>query len=74
MIVLFTDFGLNGPYLGQVKNILYRQAPGVPIIDLFANAPAHDPKAAAYLLDALHTTDSRGVRVSPKLHSRGSTT
>ena len=52
MIVLFTDFGLNGPYLGQVKNILYRQAPGIPIVDLFANAPACNPKAAAYLLAA----------------------
>ncbi|MFQ5765703.1 MAG: SAM-dependent chlorinase/fluorinase, partial [Rhodospirillales bacterium] len=52
MIVLFTDFGLDGPYLGQVKAVLYRDAPGIPIVDLFANAPAHDPKRAAYLLAA----------------------
>jgi hypothetical protein len=52
MIVLFTDFGLNGPYLGQVKNVLCQGAPGTPVIDLFANAPACDPKAAAYLLAA----------------------
>lgn len=52
MIVLFTDFGLEGPYAGQVKAVLYRQAPGVPVIDLFADAPAHRPREAAYLLAA----------------------
>ncbi len=52
MIVLFTDFGLEGPYLGQVRAVLLREAPGVPVIDLFADAPAHDPMAAAYLLAA----------------------
>jgi len=52
MIVLFTDFGFNGPYLGQVKAVLHQGAPGVPVIDLFADAPAHDPRAAAYLLAA----------------------
>jgi hypothetical protein len=54
MIVLFTDYGLNGPYLGQVKNVLHQDAPGTPVIDLLANAPAHDPKPSAYLLAALH--------------------
>ena len=52
MIVLYTDFGVAGPYLGQVKAVLHQQAPGVPVTDLFADAPAHDPKAAAYLLAA----------------------
>jgi len=52
MIVLFTDFGLEGPYLGQVKAVLLQDAPHVPIVDLFANAPACDPWASAYLLDA----------------------
>jgi len=52
MIVLFTDFGLHGPYIGQMKAVLHQQAPGVPIIDLFADAPAGNPKAAAYLLAA----------------------
>lgn len=52
MIVLFTDFGLAGPYTGQVKAAVYREAPHVPIVDLFADAPAHDPKASAYLLAA----------------------
>jgi S-adenosyl-L-methionine hydrolase (adenosine-forming) len=50
MIVLFTDFGLNGPYTGQMKAVLHRMAPGTPAIDLFADAPAGNPKASAYLL------------------------
>jgi S-adenosyl-L-methionine hydrolase (adenosine-forming) len=50
MIVLFTDFGLAGPYTGQVKAVLLRQAPGIAIVDLFADAPSRNPKAAAYLL------------------------
>ena len=50
MIVLFTDFGLHGPYTGQVKAVLHRMAPGVPAIDLFADAPVGSPKPSAYLL------------------------
>jgi S-adenosylmethionine hydrolase len=50
MIVLFTDFGLRGPYTGQMKAVLHQTAPGVPIIDLFADAPVGNPKASAYLL------------------------
>jgi S-adenosyl-L-methionine hydrolase (adenosine-forming) len=52
MIVLFTDFGLSGPYTGQVKAVLARQAPGVPVIDLFADLPAGEAQFAAYLLAA----------------------
>lgn len=52
MIVLFTDFGVTGPYVGQVKAVLVRQSPGMPVIELFSDAPACDPKAAAYLLAA----------------------
>jgi S-adenosylmethionine hydrolase len=52
MIILCTDFGLTGPYIGQVKVVLARQAPGVPVVDLFADLPAFDPKHAAYLLAA----------------------
>ncbi|WP_142847655.1 S-adenosyl-l-methionine hydroxide adenosyltransferase family protein [Telmatospirillum sp. J64-1] len=50
MIVTFTDFGLEGPYLGQVKAVLHMAAPGLPVVDLLADAPAFDPQAAAYLL------------------------
>ena len=60
MIVLFTDFGLNGPYLGQVENVLYREAPETPVINLIANAPAHNAKAGAYLLAAYMEEFSEG--------------
>lgn len=53
MLVLFTDFGHSGPYVGQVKAVLAREAPGEPVIDLLHDAPAFDPRAAAYLLAAL---------------------
>ena len=52
MIVLFTDFGLSGPYTGQVKAVLHQLSAGVPIVDLFADLPAAKPKPAAYLLAA----------------------
>ena len=52
MIAMFTDFG-NGPYTGQLKAVLNLDAPGIPVIDLMSDAPAHNPRAAAYLLAAL---------------------
>ena len=52
MIALFTDFGLDGPYVGQMHAVLAQQAPGVPVIDLFHHVPSHDIRAAAYLLPA----------------------
>ena len=52
MIVLCTDFGLEGPYTGQVKAVLARAAPAVPVIDLFADLPPFRPQGAAYLLAA----------------------
>ena len=61
MIVLFTDFGLGGPYTGQMKAVLRRDAPGVPVIDLFADAPPCNPRAAAYLLAAHAAWFPRGT-------------
>ena len=52
IIALFTDFGLEGPYTGQVKTVLHQIASGVPVIDLFADLPAAKPLPAAYLLAA----------------------
>lgn len=51
MIVLFTDFGVSGPYLGQMKAVLYRHDPQRPVVDLIADAP-RDPRVASYLLAA----------------------
>jgi S-adenosylmethionine hydrolase len=53
MIVLFSDFGDAGIYVGQMKAVLGREAPGVPVFDLMHDAPAFDARAAAYLLAAL---------------------
>jgi S-adenosylmethionine hydrolase len=52
MIVLFTDFGPGGPYVGQMHAVLAQQAPGTPVIDLFHDVPSFDIRAAAYLLPA----------------------
>jgi len=53
VILLFTDFGAGGPYVGQMKAVLARAAPEVPVVDLMADLPAFDARAAAYLLAAL---------------------
>ena len=52
MIVTATDFGFEGPYLGQMKAVLIREAPGVPVLDLIADLPAFEVRAAAHLLAA----------------------
>ena len=36
MILLFTDFGASGPYLGQMRAVLAQYAPGVPVIDMLS--------------------------------------
>ena len=55
MIILFTDFGGNGPYLGQISSVLAKNAPDHPVINLLSNAPKFNPRASAYLLAALET-------------------
>ena len=52
MFILFTDFGLEGPYTGQMKAKLIESVPQTPIIDLFSDAPSQNPRASAYLLAA----------------------
>jgi S-adenosylmethionine hydrolase len=52
-IVLFTDFGPSGPYIGQMESVLRREAPNVPVINLLSNAPTADPRLSSYLLAAL---------------------
>lgn len=53
MIVLYTDFGYQGPYVGQMKAVLHRGAPATAIVDLMHDAPSWDAMASAYLLAAL---------------------
>jgi len=52
LFVLFTDFGINGPYTGQLKAVLHRGKPDWPVIDLVSDAPVWDAQASAYLLAA----------------------
>ncbi|MGO1120057.1 SAM hydrolase/SAM-dependent halogenase family protein [Rhodovibrionaceae bacterium A322] len=51
-LVLFTDFGSQGPYQGQMKSRLYAVAPNLVLIDLMNDAPAYNARASAYLLEA----------------------
>ena len=53
MIVFFTDFGAQGPYLGQMEMVIRQTLPALPVVNLVADAPRCDPKASAYLLAAL---------------------
>ena len=50
-IALFTDFGNQGPYLGQVRAVLADLC--IPVIELQSDAPAFNPGASAYLLSAI---------------------
>ena len=52
MIILFTDYSLHGPYIGQVEAILYQESPREKVINLFADLPRYNPKPSAYLLAA----------------------
>jgi S-adenosylmethionine hydrolase len=53
MIALFTDFGSADLYVGQVKAVLFRGAPGVPVVDLLHEVPDFNVRAGAHLLSAL---------------------
>ena len=53
LVALFTDFGNDGPYLGQVEAILAASDIRLPYVNLLSNAPAFNPRASAYLLAAL---------------------
>ena len=63
MIAMFTDFGADGPYVGQMKMAIAAVAPDAPVIDLMHDAPAFRNKAAAYLLAALVPALPEGVVV-----------
>jgi S-adenosylmethionine hydrolase len=52
-LVLFTDFGSNDLYVGQLEAVLDRDAPGIRVIHLLHEAPAFNPRASAHLLAAL---------------------
>ena len=49
-IVLATDYGVSGPYVGQLKAAIYKIVSNAQIIDLIHDLPAFNSKASAYLL------------------------
>lgn len=49
-IVLATDYGISGAYVGQLKSAIYTLAPEARVIDLIHDLPAFNPRASAYLL------------------------
>ena len=49
-IVLATDYGESGSYVGQLKAAIYKIAPHSQVIDLIHDLPVFNPKASAYLL------------------------
>lgn len=53
MIVLFTDFGYKGPYVGEMKSAIYQAGYSGPVVDLMHDAPSFNPRASAYLLASL---------------------
>lgn len=52
MILLLTDFGAAGPYVGQLHLVLRRLVPEVPVVDLQHDLPAFRPDLAGHLLAA----------------------
>jgi len=52
VIVLFTDFGVRDPYVGQMKARLAEHAPAQLVVDLLHEVPDFNPHAGAHLLAA----------------------
>lgn len=52
-IALLSDFGTSDPYVGQVKAVIARMAPGSPCIDLTHDIPPQDVAAGSFALSAV---------------------
>jgi S-adenosylmethionine hydrolase len=52
VIALFTDFGHDGLYVGQLHAVIGATLPDTKVVDLCHSIPPHDIRAAAYLLPA----------------------
>ena len=61
MLVLFTDYGWQDPYVGMIKAVLSQAAPQVPVIDLLHGVPDFNAHAGAHLLAALATDFPAGA-------------
>jgi S-adenosyl-L-methionine hydrolase (adenosine-forming) len=63
MLVLFTDYGWQDPYVGQLKLALLARAPGVSIVDLCHTVAEFNSHAGAHLLANLATGCPAGAVV-----------
>ncbi len=61
LVAIFTDFGLPGPYHGQLHAVLAAAGVQQPVIQLMADAPRFNPRASAYLLSALARDMPKGT-------------
>ena len=62
MVVLFTDFGADDIYAGQMKSALHAAAPAIPVVDLLHSVPDFNVVAAAHLLAALRSSFQPGAK------------
>ncbi len=53
LVALFSDFGVAGPYHGQMQAVFAAAGVEQPVIQLMADAPRFAPRPAAYLLAAI---------------------
>jgi S-adenosylmethionine hydrolase len=60
MIFLATDFGLQGPYVGEMHAAVHSRGSGHTVVDLIHDLPRFRPRLAAYLLRALVSRQPRG--------------
>lgn len=60
LLALFSDFGVGGPYVGQVMAAWAAAAPATPRIELFSGVPGFDVEAGAHLLFAYSRTLPEG--------------
>ena len=55
VIQLFTDFGFEGPYVGEMKAVFARAGLAHKVIDLMHDVPTYNIQSASILLNALAT-------------------
>ena len=60
MIFLFTDYGNDDPYVGQLKAAVWGRSAGALLVDLLHRAPNFDVRAGAHLLAAFATRFGAG--------------
>lgn len=50
VVTLLTDFGLEDPFVGIMKGVMLREAPGLSLVDLTHGIAAQDVEAAAFTI------------------------